>query len=499
MFYNNGLDHEYLQGERAMLELKRKASVAGQKASLAKAVSVIGTPPDPNNDIAIFVPEDLQKFWSAETVRNQDIVLSRKLPMVEAFSTLHKWTVVEQYGGRYTTHFFSEDGSLPSVNKSKSRSGEVELKLFGERRQIGNLAEVVGQIGGINPGGPPMVSRSGRARETANAIRSEIIAYEQSTIWGDSDVDPLEFDGVVKQLKTKGTVGVNVHDLRGAPLSFSRLLVDIAKLRGKPYSAKVEEICLDDEQWASLAIETTDSARWARAGSEFKMDGGWTFNPIGMYLLSPRGEKTVFTIVPFLAPDKELPAAAEGTPAATLSYGADVTSIDGDTGSGSLFLSGDAGVYKYAIKAVFRLGTPVHFTTPNVTVAAGDIVTCIMDDAAIGDSTNPLLWYEIWRTDKTGAVGTLAYLKRVPAKNESGHTEWTDGNELIPGKGTVLGLQFSELAMFRASLLPPVRFPIPYAGFAKDFIIARCDAPVVSHYHRQLIYYNCGLNTVAAA
>ncbi len=495
MFTNSGLDHPYLSGSKAMLELKRMASPAMQKANIQKAASVIGTPPNGSaNDLAVFVPEDIQKFWTAETVRNKHIVVSKLLPVVPAYSTEHKWLVVEEYGGRYATHFFDETGKLPTVNKTKTREGSALLKLFGERRQIGNLAEVVAQIGNINPGGPPMVSRSGRARETANAIRAEVIAYEHSTLWGDSRVNSLEFDGLVKQMKDNGVDGLNVHDLRGAPLTFARLLRDISRVRSKPYYATIEEILLTETQWASLAIEATDSARWAREGVEMSLESGWRFNPVGMYLSSPNGDKVKFRIVPALAPEVELPAAAEGDPAATLSYAGDVTSITAGADASSKFVAGDVGVYKYAIKAVFRNGTPLHFTTPNVSVDTGDIVTGVMDDAAIGTTDNPLEWYELWRTDKTGDLATLAPLKRVPAKNVSGHTEWVDDNAIIAGTETVIAAQFSEHAMFRAELLQPVRFPIPFAGFAKDFIIARCDAPVVNHYNRQLIYLNCGVN-----
>ena len=499
MFFGRIADHPYLADSKAMLLLKTKVAQSGQtlaKATmdLQKAVSLVGTPPDDANDLAVFVPESLQKFWTAETVRNDHIVASRMLPRVDVFSTHHKWVVVEEYGGRYATHFFDEDGGMPSVTKSKSREGEAFLKLFGERRQIGRLAEVVAQIGGINPGGVPMVSRSGRQRETANALRAEVIAYENAFLWGDSEVNDLEFDGLVKQLRTLGTEDLNVHDLRGAPLTFSRLLKDIARVRSKPYFSRLEKILLSETQWASLAIETTDSARWSRNGTEVRVGDGWSFNPVGMYLTTPSNDKIKFEIVPFLAPETKLPAAAEGTPAQALTYADDVTSITVTTDASSFFTALTGGTFKIAIKAVFGQGSPVHFVTPNVAIGDGEIATVVMDDAAIGTADNPLIWYDIWLTDNTGDVDTLKPVKRVPAKNVGGHTEFVIDNEMIAGAETVIGAQISNHGMFLASLLQPVRFPIPYAGFATDFIIARCDTPVVNHYNQQLIYLNCGSN-----
>lgn len=495
MFHAGLASHPYLENAGAMRLLVAKAQQ--QRGELMKAVQTVGTPPNSStSDLARFVPEDLQKIWSAETAGDDEIVVSRnKLPRVDAHSTRHKWIVVEEYGNRYATHFFPETGRLPTVNSAKSRDDYCDLKLFGERRQISNLVEAVAQIGNINAGGAPIVSKIGRQRETSFAIKSISLAYEHAFLWGDSAIDPNEFDGIVKQVKTKGVANVNVHDLRGGVLTFARMLRDASKLRGKPYHGKIEEFWITDLMWASLAVETTDSARWTRNGAEFVNNDGWRFNPNGYYLISPRKQRIEFVIVPALAPEVELPTAAWGT-APTLTLGGNITSIT-PGGTGSQFELASAN-FRWAIKGIFANGAALHYVTNTTAVDAGEEVVFVHNDASlVSDSANPLLWYEIWRTDETDGTPDLTTLKplmRVPVGNVSGHTEWTDTNAVLPGTETVLGVQISEMAMFTPTLLPKMRFPIPFEGFVRDFIVAGCDAPAVAHGNRQLIYLNAGLN-----
>ncbi len=487
--FHTSIDHPRLANATAMKALRSEARLS--KAALAKAVSLIGTPPNESaNDMALFVPESLQKFWTAETARNEHVVASRGLPVVEAHSTKHEWVVTEEYGGRYITHFFDENGTLPAVNRTKSRPGSVNLKLFGERRQIGRLGEIVGQIGNINPGGPPMVSRSGRQRETANALRAEVLAYEHAFLWGDSAVNALEFDGTIKQFRTNGINGLNVHDLRGDPLTFARLLRDISRVRSKPYYAKIEKIRLSERQWASLAVETTDSARWARSGTEMKLADGWTFNPVGMYLQSPNGDKTVFEIVPMLAPDIALPSEAEGT--VPVSGAIAITGVVPSVHASSQF-EGPTADFIVAVKTIYAGGSPVHVSSAATELEAGEIFTVTMTDANVD-----VYAYEVWLSDPDGDASTLKFYKRVPAHPVSlaTATTFTVTFDFLPGTEVVTCEQISGHAQFLAQLLPPTRFPVPYAGFATDFIIARCDAPVVNHYHQQIIYLNCGENEV---
>jgi hypothetical protein len=486
---------DIFQSPDAMLELKKAAS--DYRQNLAKAVSVIGTPPDKdNNEAAIFVPEQVVGHWVSETYRNTDIKMYHKLPEVPWGSTLYKYIVSSKYGGGYHVSAFGED-SLPADNASESREGEYKIKLTGEVRRIGRLNEVVYSIGGVNPGGPVTVSRSGRARQTANAIRSQAIKAEHLTFWGEEAVDPLEYDGIIPQLRAGAVPGVNRYDKRGDPLTWADILYGVSVVEGKPFSANIDEIVLSGPQWASLAVEATDSGRWARTGNDGEATSdGWRFNPARMYLVSPKGNKINIVINIFLEPERTLPTKAEGS-APVLTYGGDVTSLAAGAGAGSQF---DAGMtVKYAIKAVFANGTPIHFTTLNVEIEADEVVDCVMDDASLETSASGALrWYDIWRTDNGGDLATLKPLKRVRAKNVSGHTEWTDDNSIIPGTDTVLGLQYSESSIVKPTLMKMSRFPVQIPMFGTAMLVARADGACVQVPGRQLIFENCGRNPLAA-
>ena len=55
-------------------------------------------------------------------------------------------------------------------------------------------------LGGLNPGGSRMVSRSGLAFETSAAIRSLAKKHEESLFRADSSVYSMEFDGIRAQI-----------------------------------------------------------------------------------------------------------------------------------------------------------------------------------------------------------------------------------------------------------------------------------------------------------
>ncbi|HRE87591.1 MAG TPA: hypothetical protein PK095_00505 [Myxococcota bacterium] len=478
----------------AIMTLLKEAS--DFKANLAKAVSVIGTPPDKdNNEAALFVPEQVHGMWLAETVRNTDIKMFHKIPEVPWGSTLYKYIVTSGYGGAYHVASFSEN-DLPADNGSKSHEGEYQLKLTGEVRRIGRLNETVYSIGGINPGGPVVVSRSGRARQTANAIRSQVIKAEELTFWGDSAVNPLEYDGLIPQMRAKGVPEVNKFDLRKAPLTWARIFMGISLAEGKPFSANIDEIVMSSRQWASLAIETTDSGRWTRTGNDGDLTAdGWRFNPARMYLISPKGNRIHIVINIFLDRPSALPSVAEGAATPVLTYADDVTSLTA-AGTGSKFLTGQT--VKYAIKAVFKNGTPVHFVTPNVEIESGETVTCVMDDASLATSeSGALVEYDIWRTDDGGDLTTLKPLKRVRARNVSGHTEWTDDNSIIPGTDTVLAVQYSEHAIVKPTLLKMSRFPVQVPMFGTAMLVARADGVCITQPGRQVLWENCGHNPLS--
>lgn len=482
---------------QVLLELKNLAFNYG--ASITKAAQAIGIPPNTANELALFVPQDLRRTWSAIIASREDVVISPLLPMVPAFSTQIQWVVETADGGRrLQTHFMGESGPLVGNNLAVARTGTANVKLFADRRTLTTIAQVVGMIGGINPGGVPVVSRNGLEKVTAAMVREQMTEYERMTFFGDSDVDPLEFDGLIKQIRDNGAEDLNVHDMLGEPLTFERFLRDAARLMPEPNFAKIEFFVVPPAVYADLQIQASDTKRWVQGAAEIvRVNNQWTFNPSKMVLIGPMNNEIQIKVATYLAPPPTelFPTSAMNTPAQAVTI-ANMTSATAG-GSGTTF---PAGTYKVGIVAAFGGGASAGFFTNNINVSSGEEITVVMNDSAIGTTENPLRWYEAWLTLDGGDTSTALYVGRFPAKNVSGHTEFTIDYSTIPGTSHALGLMINGLGaagVFRASLMESTRFTIPYQGLGTDMVLCSITTPVVAHYEQQLLYYNVGLSEAA--
>lgn len=481
----------------ALTELKNMAFNYG--ANIQKAAQAIGTPPNNANELALFVPQDLRRVWSAVVASREDVVVSPLLPTVPAFSTQIQWVVETADGGRrLQTHFMGESGPLVGNNVAVARTGTANVKLFADRRTITTVAQVVGMIGGINPGGVPIVSRNGLEKVTAAMVREQMTEYERMTLFADSDVDPLEFDGLIKQIMENGAADLNVHDLAGDALTFERFLRDAARLAPEPNFAKIEFFVVSPLVYADLQIQASDTKRWVQGAAEIiRVNNQWTFNPSKMVLIGPMNNEIQIKVATYLQPPPTalFPAENVNNPAQTVTI-ANLTSAAA-AGSGTTF---PAGTYKVGIVAVFGGGASAGFFTNNINVGEGEEITVTMNDAAIGTTENPLRWYEWWLTGDTGDTATALYGGRVPAKNAT-FTQFVIDYSQVPGTSHALGLMINGLGaagVFRASLMEATRFPIPYAGLANDMVLCSITTPVVAHYEQQLLYYNVGLSDAEA-
>lgn len=483
-----------------------------------RKADAIGIPPDRTaNQLAKLVPENLGQAWRAITSSNEDIKITHWMPVQPVFSTEFKYTVIKSWGskGSYRTLFIGENG-MPAPNITDIDVRDATVRLVADRRTLGLIAQSVGIIGGINPGGGPVVMRAGLQFETTNMLRYVAEFWERALFHGDTDIDPLEFDGVIAQIMKQGTAGLQVHDLRdattGAPteLTFGRILADISRLREPPYYAKTEVVFVTPGVWASLQISTADGGRWLQDQANIRPDtqvpvGGsaWTFNPGSQSLVSPSGRRIQFVVAPLLSTRDTFLLTNTGTVGSDMGPPVQVTNADINTatagGTGSYFTTDDAGDYIYGLVYVFTAGSSAGFFTSAIPVAAGESVTIVMDDAAIGvTGTNLLRYVDVWRSPVNGTSGEVQRLRRYEAHNESGHTEIVDDNSIIAGTDYALALQFgddspdSSGAIFQAELLKLKRMPIPNVTSLGviDAACCRIAAPVVAAWERQICWYN---------
>ncbi len=470
--------------------------------SMMKAMNVIGTPPSSSNEYVSFLPQDLARFFSAETRTDRDIVATKALPVVDAFSTQFAMAIQTSYGDtRFITNFQSETG-LSASRTGIARPDTVNLKQHSDRRTISATAQQVGLVGGIGPMGVPMVSRNGLGKVLWESIKGKSLAYERDLFHADSGVNALEFDSIPIQIFDNGTEDLNWFDLRGALMTWEALFTAIAQLSGSKFSATTQAIWLTSDTWASLMIEANDSGRWDRSidGQPAPSGQGWVYNPTRAGLVGPKGQFIPLVVAPMLKGPTDYPytlnAAVQGTPAQQVTIANQTSAAAG--GSGSQFTAADAGDYIYGVVAVFLDGASVGYSTAAITVTAGQEVTITMDDAAIGTADNPLYAYELWRSDKDAAATTFKFIKRYPPKNAT-VTVMVDDNSTIPGTDVALALQWSEGGINVPTLLKPVRFPLPTTTMvATQHVVLSIQAPKVWHYNRQIAFKNVGRPAVVS-
>jgi hypothetical protein len=490
----------FLNNEKGILALRQL--VRGGSSALQKAGYVVGTPPDTANDLVSFLPQDLARIFSEQTRGDRQIVLTKRIPTLQANSTRFYMAVQQSDGDTpYIPNFQSETG-LSAQRVATTEQPYVDLKQHGDRRIISATAMQVGLIGGLTPMGVPQVSRDGLGKALRDSVRAKRKAFERDLFWASSTVNTLEFDSIPKQIDDNGIVDLNVFDLRDQYLTWETVFSAVALNADSKYGTMTEEIMLSAAQMSSLTAQASDSGRWDRSyngKTGAKPSGnGWTYNPDRMGLTGPMDQFIPLVVAPFLnmGSSYEYTLASVGTPASTVTIANQTSATAG--GAGSDFTSADAGDYIYGVVASFAQGTSAGYVTATIPVTAGQEVTIVMNDAAIGSATNPLYSYTLFRSDKGGSAATLKPLKRYPAQNVSGHTEMVDDNSTIAGTDLVMGLQYGASnpgdggAINMPTLLDPVRFPLPVTDYVGvQHVVLSIQAPKIWHPYRQILFKNC--------
>jgi len=245
------------------------------------------------------------------------------------------------------------------------------------------LVRFLGAVGKIS--NPAMAVRNlvdPKARETRNRTRGIIRKADKSIFYGDSTVNPLSFDGVLKQVVDGGTSD-NLIDCKGKRLRLEEIndgattIFDnygvpthlFVSSQAKNYYAEElmvtknlvvnlnqigKNIGINPEQWTvangSGQVITDVFLRTSDVGSPVKNQAG------------------TFVKRPGQPPSTATSAKAPATP----SIGTVTTPAD--TSSVTVFESGDAGNYDYKITAVNQYGESAAVEETTVTVAANDKV-----------------------------------------------------------------------------------------------------------------------------
>ncbi len=363
--------------------------------------------------------ESLDQTLYNVTYSAKQIKFWRSLAKTPAYNTVEEYNRLEEYGSGDS--IFIGEGELPTEDDSTYSRQYSKIKFMGTTRRVTHVMGVLRSAHG-----------EAVARETVNGTLFLLKQIERQLFTGNEDMVDLQFDGLETLLakafgttieddgQYSGYAGDNVIDLRGQPLTPDHV-VDLTEVLiaepnyGEPTDLWSSTGPVKDLSKIMFPNERNPSGRSGAVGSVAES----VLTPFGNIKLQPN----IFIPGSTTAGAVGVGKAALRPSAPTLgtltspAYAGSHTNYWGST---------DAGAYWYKVVAGSRHGRSVPATSAAaVTVSADDEVIIPVTDN--GPDTS---YYEVYRSDKDGAVGTCRTIMRVAKTGPSQNIR--DLNRFLP-------------------------------------------------------------------
>ena len=363
-------------------------------------------------------------------------------------NTVHEYRRQTDLG--YDIDGFSVEGAVgPSVDAS-FESLYAKCKFFTHKRVVTHVAGQFGPVIGAN---------SAIEKANIDASNWQTRQLDAALLWGDEDLNPQMFNGIVKTCETQG----NVLDNRGQALDTAGVRNIISTLRVPPNYGNPNKMWISVETQNDLDALVLPHVRYNVPQGDVRM-----MAKVATGIQAPVLNGYVpFAHDIFLSPDfkKLVTGTAFGevqpaTPTASVAFAAGAPTVPGT----SEWAAGDAGNYIYKIRAVGAKGKSAVLTSGTIAVVAGQTVKVTL--AAPG--VDNVLYYEIFRTEKGGSDFYL--IDRVKQVAGPGATPYEDLNEYLPNTTWAFVVQedprvfvWKQLLDFFRIQLAMVDLNIPFA------------------------------------
>lgn len=437
---------------------------AAELAELRKALSIgYGAPADSTGGTALRV-ESLESTLKIVSFGAQHIKLWNDIVKVDAYSTVEEFNRLSAYGS--DGGGFVDGGALPEDEDSTYSRDSENVKYIGTTRAVQHPATLVRSV-------PADLI----AQETQNGVLWMLSKVERGLFLGDSDIVPQEWNGVTKQIEAGGGT---VIDLRGAALLADNIEAGadaIATNFGVPSKVYANNAVFSDFSKAYYGQQ-----RWNSPNAP----AGKVGTPVtGM---STQAGDVEFSSDVFLKKGAAPPVSATSNKAPS----APTVAVAAPGGSGSLFVTADAGSYKWMITAVNQFGE----SSPSALSAAAAITAGLNVDLTItdGGGTYPATGYKLYRTDKNGLQATCFFQKAIPrdkvANVYQATTVFNDDNTYIQGTYSGVMLDMSAQAMCFKQLSPLIKIPLATIAASIRWMQLLYGTPIVFAPKKHVIYRN---------
>ena len=428
------------------------------------------------NNFSPLIPQQLQQTLSIATSSMADLKLWPMLAKTPAVNTVVEYNRVNRHGAELSP--FIEEGGTASLNRSTYEKVAVQMKYLAEKREVSDVASFVNLVG---------PSPDAIAEETRRGTEILLRRVEKELFHGDSSINPLAWDGIIKQIRDGG----NIADLRGAAPSAVYLSEVLGALYSAPFYGMISHILVTPRVLSELIKQTVHHGRH----DQIQVSGNsLTFGSSNLSITGPYGPVPVVAC-PFLERhDRIAPAAAsssvfEGS-VVTPTISAQPTS---PADAASKFVAADAGNYYYRVVPVGDAGIGVPVDTNVVAVAAGDKVTFTIAQA---DATSTVKFYRIYRSKKDAANADGALLV-AEITNAGANTVFNDLNAKIAGSSEIVFVNSAPDYMEYFQMLSLIRRPLAQIKTTHPFLLMMFGAPAVKLPSKMFVVENAGSNTSA--
>lgn len=395
--------------------------------------------------------QSIEPSLLATIQEDKHFILFNRLQQSPAGATVDEWTVKPWIGGYPGSAYNSELGVMDE------RQGEYDRKVAKVKYLMTKRSVSV-----VQESQKTLVDTI--AVEKIDAIRELKTSIEWGIVYGDSAVNPLEFDGLVKIITDKNDSDLIV-DAAGGGLSY--VAQEVINLSAA--IASYGRFGKATDYFCSLAVQAAEVDQKIDPAFRVPVDRG--AGAASYQLGTPvDGIRTGHGIVksnqdvfiqegqmPWTARPGQFPALV--TAAALTAPTAVVAAAVAGPQTGSKWVASQAGNYYYAVESISKSGRSTPVKSLLIAVGATDAPTVTITNPADANVTG----YAIYRSRKNGTNATSDFreMKRIPL-TAGASTVFTDKNEDVPGTSPmlILNLMPGANAVTLRRLLPMTLFPL---------------------------------------
>jgi len=208
--------------------------------------------------------QSIEPNLAIATFQTKHLTLWQKLAKTTANNFVHEYTSVIE-NGLDSSPFISEGqggSDTLATNQSVYERKFVKIKFMAERRQVSDMASMLSLLGG---------NSTALAEETERGTLTLLKKMEKALWFGDEDVNPDGFDGLIKQIeRTSGAIvdgqgrpyRSNTWDLEGSAPTILLLQEILGAVYSSPNFGEPDTIYVTPNVYAELQKQFNEQGRY---------------------------------------------------------------------------------------------------------------------------------------------------------------------------------------------------------------------------------------------